>query len=218
MHIPAPVATVALTLILVLLASWAIRGSVARDEGVVPSEKFTFRNVMEILCEGMVDQMRQTIGPDWPRFAPLVLTLGFFILVSNLMGLVPGLTGPTGFIDTNLAWAGLSFVTYNVAGLQKHGVAYLKHFLGPIPWLAPLMLPIELVSHAARLLSLTVRLTANMFADHTLVAIFLSFPAVIAVAVPWLVMGLGLFVAFLQAFIFAYLTVVYIGLAVEDHH
>ena len=175
------------------------------------------RNLLEILLEGMTGLMEQTIGPDWRRFAPLVLTLGLFILISNLTGLVPFFTGPTSFLETNLAWAVLAFVTYNVAGFQAHGWAYLKHFLGPIPWLIWLMLPIEIISHAARMLSLTVRLTANMFADHTLVAVALTFP-VVSVFTPWVMMGLGLFVAFLQAFIFAYLTTVYIGQAVEEAH
>ena len=216
--ISTPLSSMLLTLILVMLSIWGVRRSVARDEGVIPSEKLTFRNFIELLLEGLMGQMKTAIGPEWARFAPLVATLGFFILVSNLMGLVPGLTGPTSFLETNLAWAAIAFVTYNTAGFQKHGIGYLKHFLGPVPLLAPLMLPIEIISHLSRMGSLTVRLTANMFADHTLVAIFLSFPVVIALAVPWLVMGLGLFVAFLQAFIFSYLTMVYIGMAVEDHH
>ena len=106
----------------------------------------------------------------------------------------------------------------NGAGIQKHGfLPYIARFSGPVPLLAPLMFPIELISNAARLLSLTVRLTANMFADHTLVAVFISFP-IIQFFVPWAMMGLGLFVAFLQAFIFAYLTTTYIGQALEEAH
>ena len=210
-------ATVVLNVVLVGVVVLLIRREMRRDDSVIPSERLTVRNFFELLLEGIVGQMRTTIGPEWHRFAPVVGTLGLFILISNLLGLVPGLTGPTSFIETNLAWALLSFVTYNMAGFQHHGLGYVKHFLGPVPWLAPLMLPIELISHLSRIMSLTVRLTANMFADHTLVAIFLSFPLV-QIFVPWLMMGLGLFVAFLQAFIFAYLTTVYIGMALQEEH
>ena len=216
-QLPSGVATMLTTVFFVFLVCFFVRRSFAKDEGLVPSEKLTLRNLLEILLEGMASLMQGTIGPEWPRYAPLVVTLGLFILISNLMGLVPGLTGPTTFIETNLAWAVLSFITYNVAGIRHHGWAYLKHFVGPVPALAILMVPIEIISHIARILSLTVRLTANMFADHTLVAIFLSFP-IVGIFVPWLMMGLGLFVAFLQAFIFAYLTTVYIGLALEESH
>lgn len=215
--LPMTLSTVIATLAIVLLLGWLIRSGLERDDGVIPSERLTLRNFLELLLEGIVSQMRGTIGPEWPRFAPLVGTLGLFILVSNLMGLVPGLTGPTSFIETNLSWAILSFVVYHIAGVRRHGLAYVKHFLGPVPWLAPLMLPIELISHASRILSLTVRLTANMFADHTLVAIFLSFP-IINLFAPWAMMGLGLFVAFLQAFIFTYLTMIYIGTALAEEH
>ena len=216
--VPTPVATMLLTLVLVLLAGALVTASMRRDEGIVPSEKLTLRNFLELLLEGIAGQMRAVIGPEWYKYAPLVGTLGLFILISNLTGLLPFFTGPTTFIETNLAWAGLSFLVYNYAGIKHHGPGgYLKHFMGPVPWLAPLMFPIELISHASRLLSLTIRLTANMFADHTLVAIFLSMP-IVGIFVPWAMMGLGLFVAFLQAFIFAYLTTIYIGLAVEDAH
>ncbi len=210
-------ASVALNVLLVGVVVLLIQREMRRDDSVIPSERLTFRNFFELLLEGIVGQMRTTIGPEWHRFAPVVGTLGLFILISNLLGLVPGLTGPTSFIETNLAWALLSFVTYNMAGIQHHGFGYVKQFLGPVPWLAPLMFPIELISHLSRIMSLTVRLTANMFADHTLVAIFLSFPLV-QIFVPWLMMGLGLFVAFLQAFIFAYLTTVYIGVALQEEH
>jgi len=216
--VSAPVATMLLTLLLVLLLGATVAASLRRNQGLVPSEKLTVRNILELLLEGIAGQMRAVIGPEWPRFAPLVCTLGLFILISNVTGLVPFFTGPTSFIETNLAWAVLSFAVYNYAGIKHHGLGrYAKHFMGPVPWLAPLMFPIELISHASRLLSLTLRLTANMFADHTLVAIFLWLP-VVGFFVPWAMMGLGLFVAFLQAFIFAYLTAIYIGLAIEDAH
>jgi F-type H+-transporting ATPase subunit a len=214
---PQNVATIILNLILVLGLTLYMYASLRRSDSLVPGERLTLRNFFELLLEGLVNQMRETIGPDWARYAPLVGTLALFILLSNLLGLVPFLTGPTSYVETNLAWAILSFITYNIAGVQKHGLAYYKHLLGPVWWLAPIMLPVEIISNLSRLLSLTVRLTANMFADHTLVAIFLAFP-VIGYFVPWMMLGLGLFVAFLQAFIFAYLTMAYIGQALAEDH
>jgi F-type H+-transporting ATPase subunit a len=151
---------------------------------------------------------------------PLVATLGLFILVANLMGAVPGLGGPTSYVETNLAWAILAVTTSEIATIRVQGVmGWLKHMSpGPI-WLAPLLFPIELFSHLVRFASLTIRLTANMFADHTLLAIFLSgFGAFIAVVFPWVIMGLGLFVCFVQAFIFTFLAMLYIGLGIEESH
>ena len=216
-YIAAPVATLVLTLLLIAVMGLAIASDLAKDPGIVPSKKLTLRNLLEILLEGMAGQMENTIGPEWHRYVPVVCTLGLFILISNLTGLVPFFTGPTSFVETNLAWAIISFCTYNTIGIRHHGLGYFKKFLGPVPWLAPLMLPIELINHLARMLSLTVRLTANMFADHTLVAFSISMPLV-GFVVPWAMMGLGLFVAFLQAFIFSYLTVVFIGDALEEAH
>jgi F-type H+-transporting ATPase subunit a len=211
-------ALAACTLVVLLLTLWIRRDLLASD-GVIPSEKLTARNFLELLLEGLVSLMRQTIGPEWPRFLPLVGTLGLFILISNLMGLVPGFTGPTSYIETNVSWAVLSFMVYNYAGIRHHGVGrYLSHFAGPIWWLAPLMFPLEIFSNLVRIMSLTIRLTANMFADHTLVALFLSFGFGLNFIVPWVFMGLGVFVSFLQAFIFSFLTIVYIGLALEEAH
>ncbi len=215
---PQSIATLLLNVVLVLGLSLYMYASLRSSDSLVPAERLTVRNFFELLLEGLVNQMRETIGPEWARFAPLVGPLALFILISNLPGLGPCLTGPTSCVETKLAWALLSFVTYNIAGVQKHGLGgHLKHFMGPVWWLTPIMLPVEIISHASRMLSLTLRLTANMFADHTLVAIFLSFP-VVGFFVPWMMLGLGLFVAFLQAFIFAYLTMAYIGQALAEDH
>ncbi len=215
--LPIGISTVIACLGLTLLLAWLVRRGLEGDDGVIPDERLTLRNFLEILLEGAVSLARQVIGHDWARWMPLVGTLGFFILVSNVMGLVPFLTNPTSYIETNLAWALISFGTYHYAGISHHGIGYLHHFvLGP-PWLWPLTLPVELIGHAARILSLTIRLTANMFADHTLLALFLSFQVVNAF-IPALFVGLGLFVAFLQAFIFMFLTMIYIGMALEEAH
>jgi F-type H+-transporting ATPase subunit a len=219
--IPPAFATLIAAILSVLALVWWVRRdlAVAPDGGIVPPGRFTMRGFVEVLLEGIVSLMEQTIGPKWPRYLPLVGTLGLFILVANLMGLVPGLGGATSYVETNAAWALMAFGVSEYVALREQGPReYFAHLIGPVWWLAPLMLVVELISHLARLFSLTIRLTGNMFADHTLVAVFLAFP-VINVFVPWLFMGLGLFVAFVQAFIFSFLTIIYIGQAVaESHH
>ncbi|MFQ5514372.1 MAG: F0F1 ATP synthase subunit A [Myxococcota bacterium] len=216
--VPVTLATLLLAAAVLLWVAWRIRRGLAHEDGVIPAEGMTLRNFLEILLEGIISLMRQTIGPEWPKYVPLVGTLGVFILFSNLMGLVPGLGGPTSYVETNLSWALMAFGVSEYAAFRHQGArAYFSHLAGPILWLAPLMFAVEVVSHLARIVSLTIRLTGNMFADHTLVAVFLSLP-VVSLFIPWAFMGLGVFVAFLQAFIFAFLTIIYIGLALEDAH
>ena len=218
--IPIPVQTLLAAVAVLLGMAWLVRRELATatDGGLVPAPRFTLRGFLEVLLETIVSLMENTIGPKWPRYLPLVGTLGLFILVSNLMGLVPGLGGATSYVETNLSWAVMAFAVSEYAAFREQGAAkYFSHLMGPVWWLSPLMLVVELISHFARLISLTIRLTGNMFADHTLVAVFLAFP-VANLLVPWVFMGLGLFVAFVQAFIFSFLTIIYIGLAIEDSH
>jgi len=219
-QVPILFQTLLVAVLFLMLLGVVVRRELAAAgaDAVIPPERLTPRNFVEILLEGIAALMRHTIGPTWPKYLPLVGTLGLFILVSNLMGLVPGLGGPTSYVETNLSWALMSFTVAEYAAFREQGFKqYLSHMAGPIWWLWPLMLLIEIVSHMSRMVSLTLRLTGNMFADHTLVAVFLSF-GVIQWVLPWVFMGLGLFVAFVQAFIFAFLTIIYIGQAVEDAH
>jgi F-type H+-transporting ATPase subunit a len=215
--LPMAVSTLVACIGLLLLLGVAVHRGLAHADGIVPEPRLTLRNALEIMLEGVTSLMKDVIGHDWPRWLPLLGTLGLFILVSNLMGLVPFLNNPTSYIETNLAWALISFGTYHYAGVRHHGAAYVKHFFVGPPWLWPLMFVVEVIGHFARVFSLTIRLTANMFADHTLVALFLSMP-IVSLFVPWLFVGLGVFVAFLQAFIFVFLTMIYIGLALEEAH
>src|SRR5882672_7462549 len=130
------------------------------------------QNMMEVILEQFVKELDETIGHDGRRYLPLIATLGLFILTSNLLGLVPGLVAPTANMYTTIACAVIVFVYYHYLGIRKQGfVGYLKHFCGPVPWLAPLMFPIEVVSHLARVLSLSLRLFGNMFAGHILLAV-----------------------------------------------
>jgi F-type H+-transporting ATPase subunit a len=219
-HIPTEIQSLVLASLVVLLIAALVSTGLrsAAESGLIPDEKITLRNLLELLMEGVVSLARGIIGEHWARYMPLIGTLGFFILVSNLMGLIPGLGGPTAFFETNLAWALVAFIVSEVAGFMEHGpVNYLKHFASGPWWIAWFIFLVEVFSHLVRVFSLTLRLTANMFADHTLLAIALVLPFV-SWFLPWAVLGLGVFVAVVQAFIFAFLTMIYIGLAVEHAH
>ena len=181
--------------------------------GLVPARRMSTRNVFEVTGESVYGMVEGAMGAhNAPRFFPLVGALWMFILFGNLIGLVPGFISPNDTIKTNLALAGTVFVATHVYGIKEHGLAYFKHFLGPTPALAPLMLPIELVSHIARPISLTLRLMGNMVADHKVV---FSFFMLVPILVPIPFMLLGLLVCLVQAIVFCTLTMVYLGMAVE---
>src|SRR6202166_2165684 len=156
-------------------------------------------------------QSRDVIGHHSERFTPFLVALGLFILISNLFGVVPGLESPTGSPVVPLGCAICAFVYYQVQGFKTNGVGYLKHFLGPMWWLSPLMLPLEIISHLARLMSLTIRFYANMFSGDMVTLVFFS---LIPIAVPVIFLGLHIGVALLQAYIFVLLTTVYLAGAV----
>src|SRR6266700_291078 len=160
-------------------------------------------------------QSRDVIGHHSERFTPFLVALGLFILISNLFGVVPGLESPTAYPVVPLGCAICAFVYYQAQGFRNSGVAYLKHFLGPMWWLAPLMLPLEIISHLARLMSLTIRLYANMFAGDMVTLVFFS---LIPIGVPVIFLGLHIGVALLQAYIFVLLTTVYLAGAVAIEH
>lgn len=205
--------------LLTLLVAWRVGASVGPDT-LIPDARFSLRNFVEVLFEGICSLAHDAIGHDWKNYMPLLGTLGLFILISNLMGIAPGLGGPTSYVETNLSWAIISVVTAELAAIRVNGIVGWAKHMAPGPWwLAPLMFPVELFSHLVRFVSLTIRLTANMFADHTLLAIFVGgFGTTVAVLFPWIVLGLGIFICFVQAFIFTFLTMIYIGQGVEESH
>jgi len=155
------------------------------------------------------------IGHGSEQFTPILAVLFLFILIGNLFGVVPGLESPTASPVVPLGLALCTFAYYQLQGLRRHGVKYLKQFLGPVWWLAPLMIPLEIISHLARLLSLTIRLYANMFAGDLVTLVFLS---LIPIFIPIIFLGLHIFVALLQAYIFVLLAMVYLAGAVAEEH
>src|SRR5690606_26257009 len=204
--------------IILIIAALRYRASLKdASGGVIPPRNFGLAAMVDGFVGAVYKLSSDVMGEDDARrFLPLTGTLALFIFVCNIQGLVPGLVPPTDTLKTNLFLALLVFLVYNVAGLLRNGLGYFGHFLGPkiggFPWLFPLFLPIEIVSHLARPVSLSLRLTGNIVADHKVVA-------VVALMVPLLVplpfLLLGTVVAIVQTLVFTLLTIIFIGLAVE---
>ena len=183
---------------------------------VVPSGRLTLRNFFELFTEMILQFLDDIIGHRGREFLPLIGTLGFFILFSNLLGLVPGFLPPTDNLNTTVACALVVFFATHYYGVKAHGFKYLKHFLGPVLWLAPLFVIIEVISHLARVLSLSMRLFGNIMADHMLLSLTLLTPSLLVLFLPPLAMFMGVFVSLIQTFIFMLLSMVYISLAIEE--
>jgi F-type H+-transporting ATPase subunit a len=166
--------------------------------------------------EGFIqNQSNEIIGHHSEGYTPFLATLCFFILFCNLIGVIPGFESPTAVPIVPLGCALCAFAYYQFQGFKHAGVGYLKHFAGPMPALAPLMIPIELISHLARVLSLTIRLFANMFAGDMVTLVFFS---LVPLGVPILFLGLHIGVSLLQTYIFVLLTTVYLQGAVAEEH
>ena len=173
------------------------------------------QHIFEIVYDFFRASSEEIVGHDGRRYVTFFGTIFLFILSLNMIGLIPGFDSPTQFPMVPLGFAVVTFVFYNAAGIRANGWSYVKQFMGPLLLLAPLLIPIELVSHFARPLSLTVRLYANMFAGEQVYLTFLSLTKLI---VPVIFIGLHLFVSVLQAYIFMLLAMVYVGGAVSHEH
>jgi F-type H+-transporting ATPase subunit a len=185
------------------------------ERALEPESKVTARGIAEVLTEAISGIAEAGIGHHSERFVPLLGTFFVLILCSNLSGLLPGVSPPTSNINLTLGLGLVAFLMYNVYGIQTHKASYVKQFLGPMLLMAPLMVIIELVSHAFRPASLGIRLFANMFADHQVLETFTSLTKVV---VPVIFYAFGSFVCLVQAFVFTMLTAVYIGLAISHDH
>jgi F-type H+-transporting ATPase subunit a len=176
-----------------------------------------FQQMLELVVGGLKTLLRDIIGHDGDRYLYIIGSFAAFIFVSNIFGLFFFLQPPTSNPNTTFGLALCAFLYYNWQGIRSQGLGhYLKHFMGPMPLLAPLMIPIEIIGHLARILSLGMRLFGNIFGEHTATGIFMG---MLPFVLPWPMMGLGIFGAFLQTFVFIMLTMVYIAGAtvVEEH-
>lgn len=189
---------------------------------IVPEGKFSVATFFELLTIGVYNMMAGMMGKEAAKyFLPLIGTCAFVVFFSNVLGLIPGFLPPTDTLTTTAAMAGVIFFATHIYGVKENGLAYFKHFLGPVWWLAWLILPIELVSHIVRPITLCIRLTANMFSDHAVLTVFLSLLTGTAmiltpvVALP--VYVLGCLVVTIQTLVFCLLSTVYITMAIEHH-
>lgn len=202
---------------LILFAYMAKRQLAAADDVAVPDDSLTCRNMAELLTQGISDMAEGVLGDRAQKYVHLYGSFFLFILVANLSGLLPGFSPPTSNFNVTLALGVLSFVAYNFYAFQEQGLAYLKHFVGPIWWLGILMVPLELIDNFVRPFSLSLRLFGNMTGDHVVLEIFTDLTKVV---IPVVFYALGAFVSLVQAFVFTLLSMVYVSLAVahDEHH
>jgi F-type H+-transporting ATPase subunit a len=208
-HIP-PHVTYA-WLIMALLVGLGLLAS--RQISLVPTGA---QNVFEMVISGLEEFMVDITGEEGRAFFPFICTLFLFILTCNLIGLIPGFYSPTANINTPLSMALCTFVFTHYLGVKYHGVKYIKHFLGPIPALAPLFFPIEVVGHCARVLSLTLRLFGNIMGEDLVLAILLFLAGKFMAPLP--MMFLAVFTSAVQAFIFTLLAMMYFAGSMEHAH
>ena len=201
-----------------MVITFSIAGRIALGSGesaVVPAGRLSLRGFFEQITEFIRNLGFTVMGEDGYKMAPLFASLFFFLFFSNLVGLLPGMTPATENINTGVAVGVFSFLVYNILGIYEHGLAYLKHFLGPVLLMAPLMLPIELISHMVRPISLGLRLKGNMLGDHMVLGIFTE---LLPVPGPVIFYFLGFFVCFMQAFVFTMLSMIYVSMSTSHDH
>lgn len=219
LHIKEHILTFGLIALVIFIIGFIYRAKVSKvgvENAVVPDKGNSFRNIIEAIGEGLYNLAVSIMGEEQTRrFYPAIGMLFLFIFFSNVVGLVPGFLPPTSNINTTLALGLFVFIYYNWHGIRVQGlVGHIKHFMGPVWYLAPLIFIIEIISHSVRPLSLALRLRGNMEGDHLVLAIFSD---LVPLVVPMVFLCIGLFVCFMQAFVFTLLTMVYIGLATEVH-
>lgn len=215
---PVPIFHAVLSSLILLGCVLIVRGRVlAKGDDILPDPGFSLRNLFETLMEMIMGLMKDIIGPHYRQFVPVVLGIWFYILFANLFGLLPFFAPATDKWSVTVSMALVVFTATHYYGIKAHGLGYVKHFISPV-WppnilfilISPMYFTIEIIGHFARILSLSIRLMANMTADHTVVSIFMMLTAPL---IPAFFTGLGIIVCFLQAFIFAVLATIYFALA-----
>jgi F-type H+-transporting ATPase subunit a len=210
-----------LVALILLVGSLIARGRLSNlEQAVVPERKLSIATLFELFTEAAMGTMASIIGPKYKQHVPFVATMGLFVLVSNLLGLIPGMLPPTDNLNTTMACGLIVFVYFNVRGFQAHGIGHITHLLNPVgKWwgwfLAPLLGVIEIVSLCVRPVTLGIRLCANMIGDH---AVLLAFAGIFPLLVPLPFYILGLLVCVIQTAVFMILTCVYISLHTADTH
>jgi F-type H+-transporting ATPase subunit a len=175
------------------------------------------QSILELVIDTFMNMVDETMGPKGRKYFPFIITFAVFIFICNVLGMIPGLFPPTANLNTTLALALIVFVATHIIGVKEHGLKYFKHFMGPVWWLAPLMIPIEIIGHLARPISLSLRLFGNIMGHEQIVGVLLL---LMPIAYPLLALTtvLGILVVFIQAFIFSLLAMMYLGGALEEAH
>jgi F-type H+-transporting ATPase subunit a len=174
------------------------------------------QTALEFVISSLEDSIVDITGPEGRAFFPFIATIFLYILFCNLIGLVPGFFSPTANPNTNLSMALCTFIVTHIIGVKYHGIKYIKHFLGPVWYMMPLMFPIELIGHFARVLSLTVRLFGNIFAKEKILGILFALAGLYLAPLP--IIFLGILVSFIQALVFMILATIYFAGAMEEAH
>lgn len=185
------------------------------SEMVEPSGKLDFTTFWEIVVGGIYNFTKSIIHDAAKPMFFLIGSVALFILTNNLIGTIPGFNPPTDQFNVTIVLALIVFVTINIVGLRNHGLGYVKHFLGPVWWLSPLIFPIELISHFVKPLSLSLRLFGNITGDHKVGGVFFG---LVPLLIPLPFLGMGVFVAFVQTFVFTLLTLIYIKASMDHAH
>lgn len=185
----------------------------SRDIKIFPEKG---QNILEIIVERLENFILNITGPEGRAFFPYIATVFLYILICNLLGLIPGFVSPTANINTTLSLALCTFFLTHIIGIKYHGIRYVKHFMGPVWALAPLMFVIEIIGHLARVMSLSVRLFGNIFGKETVLGILFGLWGLYLVPLP--VLFLGILVSFIQAVVFMLLSIVYFAGAMEEAH
>lgn len=202
-------------IILLFIGMWGARALKKAKKAHVPEGRFNIKGFFELFVEQIGDLSDSIVGKEGRPMLPLFCFFFLFIWVQNLLGLIPGFLPPSQNVNTTIALGFFSFAAYNYYGLREHGLAYFKQFLGPVLFMAPLFVFIELLSHAFRSVSLGFRLFGNMTGDHIVLGIFLEMTPFL---IPVIFYFLGVFVCTLQAFVFTILSMVYVALAISHDH
>ncbi|MBI5189451.1 MAG: F0F1 ATP synthase subunit A [Nitrospirae bacterium] len=207
-HVPAHIVYTWIVMALLIGMSLMVRSNLKQIPGGL-------QNLVEAFIGGIRDFTVNTMGPHGLDYFPLIGTAAFFILISNLIGVIPGFESPTSNLNTTAACALVVFASTHVVGLSKHGLGYIKHFMGPVPWLIWLMFPIEVIGHLARPVSLSLRLFGNIKGEDLVIAVlFLLVPYLL----PSVMLGVAIFTSFVQTFVFCLLTMLYLAGAMEHAH
>ena len=219
LHLPLEeyVLTFLITSLLLLTVTLIYRSKLSASKNpIIPDKGISIRNIVESYGQFIYNQCRTVIGEkEGPEYFSFVATIFLVILVNNLIGLIPGFLPPTDKVNTTLALGVFSFIYYNYVGCKKLGVVnYLKHFAGPLWYMAVLIFPIEIISNFVRPVSLALRLRGNMYGDHLVLSVFSEMAPLL---IPIVFMILGMLVSFIQAYVFTALSMVYISLASAHH-